>query len=439
MFDLSRRQIISGVGAASLAPTITLSAMTSEASMTATKVSNQYTASDTRHFHTGPMGSIYKVPANRMRYIYRNMGEFLPHREVGRGGGMPSLLKSAPDEALARFPLQTAVGTLSLAEFCQHPGSYIDGLIVSRGNRILFEQYPRMQSDDRHILWSVTKVLVGHAIALLCDVGKINPQSPIDQYIPALKNSGWSGVSVRDILDQASGIDAEEGHPDAFTDPNQIYYQFEASIGYLPIRIDNRSTYEIVASLKKKDPPGTKYEYTSVNAFALAWLVEEVSGQTMASFFSEHIWKRIGADRDAIWSISPKGAPGADGGFSCTLRDLLRYGLQYVAKPLRGSQKTVSARHMVNLATSGRISVFRANDKVDVKEKDLPLFNCWQWDSVWSDGMMHKAGWGGQGLLVAPHTSVVMAWFGTPPDDTTANELESHMRSIVKSVVRNAE
>ena len=45
---------------------------------------------------------------------------------------------------------------------------------------------------------------------------------------------------------------------------------------------------------------------------------------------------------------------------------------------------------------------------------DPPLYNAWQWDSVWADGDFYKGGMGGQGLHVSPARDVVVAFFGAP-------------------------
>jgi CubicO group peptidase (beta-lactamase class C family) len=437
MNNPTRRDILAALGAVSVSPSMHPVANAAVSGVPGNPMrDNRYSAADMRKFHAGPMGSIYEVPSDRMRYIYRNMGQFLPQGEVSRGNMATRQLLPAPSREVADTKLSTQLGSLSLANFVAHPQSHIDALIVLRDNRILFESYPRMEQDDRHLLWSVTKTFVGHAVALLVDVGKIDPARAIDTYIPQMANSGWAGVPVRDILDMASGIDAEEGHPDAFKDPQHPYYQFEASIGYLPKRINNLSTYEVVGGYKKKDPPGTIYEYTSVNSFALAWLVEEVSGQPMARFVADHIWSKMGAERDAIWTISPEGATGADGGFSCTLRDLARYGLQHLTSEVSKVGNTISPAHFRRLTTTGRSELFRAERGFNPRDPDLPLFNCWHWDRIWSDSSMHKGGWGGQGLLVSPRSSVVVAWFGTPLNEETGNEVEQHARAIAAAGAR---
>jgi CubicO group peptidase (beta-lactamase class C family) len=428
----TRRGIMAGIGAVSLAAAVrsTTSVATAEPAADTMPLVNRYSAADAWKFHAGPMGTIYEVPADRMRYIFRNMGQFMTHSEVSRGSMAPRPLVLAPAAALADKQLATRLGKLSLSQLVAHPQSYIDGLIVLRGDQILFEAYPRMEQQDRHILWSVTKSIVGHAVGILCDAGKIDPARAVDSYIPRLANSGWAGVSVRDILDMASGIDAEEGDPAAFKDPKHPYYRFEASIGYLSQRLDELSTYEVMASLKRKDPPGKIYEYTSVNSFVLAWLVEEVSGLPMARFVADHIWSRIGADRDAIWTLSPEGATGADGGFSCTLRDLARYGLHHLTSAINQPGNSISAAQFRRITAGGRADVFRRERGFDPKTPDLPLFNSWQWDSVWADNAIYKSGWGGQGLYVAPRSSIVMAWFGTPPGEGGGNELHGQARII---------
>jgi hypothetical protein len=62
--------------------------------------------------------------------------------------------------------------------------------------------------------------------------------------------------------------------------------------------------------------------------------------------------------------------------------------------------------------------------------EDPPLYNAWQWDSVWADGDFYKGGMGGQGLHVSPARDVVLAFFGTPVVAWQSNELEALSRRV---------
>lgn len=133
-----------------------------------------------------------------------------------------------------------------------------------------------MRPTDRHLLFSVGKVYVSTLVGILEDRGIICADSPIDSYIPELKDSGWEGVRIIDILDMASGVDAPEEIDGAYTDPSVKHYQFEASLGWLPKvaslpeSAKKELTHELLASLMREDEPGMQQDYASVNTAGVA-------------------------------------------------------------------------------------------------------------------------------------------------------------------------
>src|SRR6266540_5393833 len=109
--------------------------------------------------------------------------------------------------------------------------------------------------------------------------GIVDLGQPVDAVIGELAGAGWAGVPIGDILSMASGTDClEVDDPAAYTDPDHPFYRFEASLGWRPASGAAPSTYDLVAALPARRPPGEAYEYTSVNTFVLSWLVERLTG-----------------------------------------------------------------------------------------------------------------------------------------------------------------
>ena len=399
-----------------------------------------YGIEDAIRFHAVPKGgSIYEHPPERMRYVFQHMTQFMRHGAIRRVSTetVPLPAADANAQAVARHMLATPLGEMSLDDYVRDPGSNVDAAIVLHGGRVAYESYPRMRPQDGHILWSVTKSFVGLLVAILAERGLVDTERSIDAYIEEFRDSGWEGVRIRDVLDMASGIDARESDEEgSFTDPEHPYFRFEASIGYLPGgHPEGPTTYDIVASYGRRIEPGTVYEYTSVNSFALAWLVERMGGYPLHEMISREIWSRIGAQSDAVITQSPHGAPGADGGISCTLRDLARFGLIYTDAVREAQAKPiVSDRHLATVQTGGRRAVYEAGlEPEDSNRAGGPLFNSWQWDDVWRNGDLYKGGWGGQGLFVSPARNTVVAFFGTPGEGRQINALPDLVRDTAEA------
>ncbi len=400
---------------------------------------------DVRRFHADPdLASLSETDLERMHYAFTHAPEFARHSRLhGFRPARPLACRKLRAASLPRIPLRPGEELLSLDAYVRHPASGADGLLILHRGEILYEAYSGMRDGDWHVLWSVTKVFVGTAVALLVDRGALDPAAEVQTRLPELRGTGWDGVKIRDVLDMATGIEARERATGALTDPRVPYYRYEASLGTVPMAgLHPGSTYDVVASYKRFMPPGQVYDYSSVNSFVLAWLVETITGLPLSEFLSTEIWSRIGAEGEAALLMSPAGAPGADGGLSCCLRDLARFGLQFTQAVRRQSTRPlVSDRHLANIYAS-RPALYAAalqgklpgkHLPIDAFGPEPPLCNSWQWDAVWPDGDMLKTGWGGQGLYVSPSTNTVIAYFGTPTLHGE-NRLRQYARALRKLV-----
>jgi len=97
----------------------------------------------------------------------------------------------------------------------------------------------------------VAKDYVSSIIAILEDRGEIDVSKPIDHYISKLKGSAFAGVSIRNVLDMATGIECAE----EYVDKESCYYRYSMSVGdgyYNDESPDN--PYQLLASIT---PPAT--------------------------------------------------------------------------------------------------------------------------------------------------------------------------------------
>lgn len=363
-----------------------------------------------------------------MRYAFLNTPEFMPHAVIERDGPIAAL-PEAPRDDLGAARVRTELGELPLDDYVQR--GPVNGVIILERGAVVYERYPRMRRTDKHLLMSVSKVFAGTLIAILEDRGELDTTAPVEAYVPELRGSGWEGVSVRDVLDMASGIDCDELAPDAYHETDSTYYPFEESLGLLPTYPESRySTWDYVAGLRRATPPGTVYEYTSVDTFVLGWIVERVTNRRFADLVSDEIWSRIGAEADALISSSRCGAVAHHGGMVMRLRDLARFGLLFTpswgavtATPL------VSERHLRAITAGGRPEIFDRGTQgkrlIEQLAPARPRHNAWQWDFVMPDGDFFKGGFGGQGLYISPARDLVIAFYGTQFEPYRPNTLKS--------------
>jgi len=345
------------------------------------------------------------------RFAFLSIPKIFPTAVIPRGDGEVLALETALDENIARYEVALADGGVMTFDDYVASGA-LDGIVILRGGKVVYEKYPRMRSTDSHILFSVSKVLVSTVVAILEDRGLVDVSKPVDVYVPALRGTAWEGISVLDVLDMASGMDALEGIEDSYTNPQRTHYQYEASLGWLPkveglpSSVMEEDTLGFIASLEKRSESGKVWEYVSVNTFVLAWLAEEVTGKEFHEVLSEMIWARMGAEADALVSVNSRGHGAVHGGIVATLRDVARFGLLFTKGRGRG---VVSGSYLTKILEGGRPELLEAAARASEDVRHAT----YQWDRVYKDGSFFKGGFGGQGLYVSPEKDVVLAYFGT--------------------------
>lgn len=372
-----------------------------------------------------------------MHYVFLHMPEFFRHAVIHRAGPVAEL-RSNPRDDVAGHAVEMDLGPTTVDAYVR--AAPVNGIVLVQGGEIVYERYPRMRPVDKHLLMSVSKIFVSTVVGILEDRGLISANEPVETYLPELRGSGWEGVAVQDVLDMCSGIDCLEiGIDGAYSDPATCYYQFEASLDWLAKTDDTpASTYDYVASLQRLREPGEVYQYTGLNTFVQSWLAERVTGQPFAEIVCDLLWSKLGAESDALLSISREGAPAGHGGISTTVRDLARLGLLFTPSwPVVAGEQVISDRFLEKIQHGGRQHI------VDLTGSDRPVgtgfgderprHSTYQWNFVFEDGDFYKGGYGGQGLYISPSRDLVIAYTGTPGEDKESNKLRYVARQLETS------
>ncbi|WP_161554145.1 serine hydrolase domain-containing protein [Stenotrophobium rhamnosiphilum] len=360
------------------------------------------------------------VAGEQALYMYLNMPQFFPHQVVARGGAVMDLPLAADidiEGSIGAVSACTALGELTLDQLLNDPRSRVQGFIVLHRGRIVFERYPGMRPEDNHLWWSSAKVLAGTLAAMLVCDGVLDPTRPVEYFLPEFAASGWQGTSVQDVADHCSGINAEELEISSYASP-----QSELSRLIMAERIlepeDGREMLthnEALLSMTRKRPAGEVFEYSSANTNMLGLIIEKVTGRRYADVLSERIWSRIGAEQNGMMGLAPQGNAIAHGMFSSSLRDLARLGLAFT--PTGQRQRPVISKEVLRMIQNGgRPNLYPLSAKRPTLTEwfgESPEACSWQWDAVFRDGDMFKAGFHGQALYVSPTRDVVAAFFST--------------------------
>jgi CubicO group peptidase (beta-lactamase class C family) len=370
-----------------------------------------------------------------MAWNNRNLNRIFPTVNVYRAGQVREL-ERRPMAEISDYQVDTPDGSVRFADFLHGDLSTCMGMVVLHRGKIVFEDYPRMEPYERPIFWSVTKVLVSAVVSILEDRGEVEIDKPIETYIQELSQSSYAGITVRNILDMATGVDC----PEEYYDRSSCYYRFMQTVGNAHWDEESPDNpYEYIAGLEvgRYAEQGTSYEYGSINTDILGWLVEKLTGMPFQDALSREIWTRIGAEGDAAFLAPRYGVPLFDGGFLGRLRDLARFGLLYTpSSSVVTDRKIVSDRHIEMLKNGGRPGLM-ANARLgtpDEFRERIVKHNVYQWDKVYTNNDLFKGGWAGQGLLVNPDRDLVAVYVGYFNDDQSELPVLPRLRQVLNGV-----
>jgi CubicO group peptidase (beta-lactamase class C family) len=343
-------------------------------------------------------------------WVYTHVPEVFPSAVVRRGGAIVDLPVQLRPEIGGLKSNKSGEPAQTLDQFVNNGA--VDGCVVLHGGKIVYEKYPTIQPDDLHIMMSVTKAVVLTALATLEDQGKIDLTKPVENFLPELKGSDWTGTSLRDLVDMRSGMEGSETSNDAYRNPRHKQFQLEATLGWqprtapeLPEAARHGDLLAFFRTIKRERPAGQKWAYTSSNTAVIGEVVSRVTGKSLADAISDVIWSKMGAEHDATLAENERGYPASHAGMSATLRDVARFGLLFTRNPPAGQARVIS--DSIIKRYFGGYGDQHAPDEHGM----LPL--TYEWDLISNKGELVKGGWAGQLLYVNRDKDVVVAWFGT--------------------------
>jgi len=308
------------------------------------------------------------------RWAFHNLGRIRPSISVERGNA-PSVPLTSAAQALENFRFDSASGrSVSLAEHLS--ASCTDGWLVMKNGAVLQEAYFNgHQAHKRHIMFSVTKSLIGLLAEAMVGAGQLNENALASTYVPQLTGSAFGDATVRQLLDMAVAIDYDEVYDDPLSGSSQFGY----ACGLMPpppgIRA-SQSLYEYLPATRKRGEHGGFFHYVTATTEALAWVMECASGRSCAEQLRE-VWQGLGCERDGFFVADPWGRNVAGAGFNATLRDMARYGAMLLNKGEVQGKQLLPAAAIDSVLQGGDPAIYAANE----------LF------AQWSPGATYKSQW----------------------------------------------
>lgn len=161
-------------------------------------------------------------------------------------------------------------------------------LVMHQGHIVLHKGYGyadvqnevENNTQTKYRIGSITKTFVATSILQLQEQGKLDIQNNVHTYIPSFPEE--KGITLQQLLTHTSGLPSKgkEGR-----------------------EVNASSHLDLVTWIGKqklKFPSGMGWNYTDYNYIVLAYIVEQVSGQSLEEYVKEHIFVPAGLDETGM-------------------------------------------------------------------------------------------------------------------------------------------
>lgn len=215
------------------------------------------------------------------------------------------------------WPFAANYNQYELGQSLQDTLSYYEttAFLVIQDKAITYEYYhegydKQSISNSFSAAKSIVSLLVGIAI-FEAEIESVF--QPVGDFLPSFAEGDKANITIRDLLTMSSGLAWEEGYSSPFSITTQAYY--------------GEDLKGLVDNLTSEDLSGQCFKYKSIDTQVLAEVLEVATGQSISDYATNRLWRRIGAEQDALWSLDRAG--GMEKAFCCfnsTARDFARIG-----------------------------------------------------------------------------------------------------------------
>jgi Beta-lactamase class C and other penicillin binding proteins len=270
------------------------------------------------------------------------------------------------------------------------------GFAFFKDGKIMYEAYWDGYSD--HSLtnaFSMTKTVMTMLIGKAIEQGYIQSLDQlITDFLPEFLNDPFGKLcTIGHLSSMRSGFDWTEDYKSPFNPTTEAYY--------------GEDIERMLLKRKFAERPGGHFRYCSADTQLLAIILKRATGKNLADYLTEELWKPLGMEQDALWSISGD----IEKSFCCinsNVRDFAKLGQLLLQKGNWNGQQLLDSTFVERMITA-----------------DVPAFYPGEPHkygySVWLDNIHQPAfyaflGHLGQRIIIVPEENVVIVRLGKESD-----------------------
>jgi len=282
--------------------------------------------------------------------------------------------------------------------------------LIIHNDTIKYENYfNKYERESIVASFSMAKSFTSFLIGCAIEDGLIQSvDDPVTRYLPEMKKNGFDEVTIENLLQMTSGLKFNESYVNPFGHAATFYY--------------GRKLEKSSLKLKLKNKPNETTDYVSGNTQLLGLVLDRVlEDQTISQYLEEKLWRKVGMEYDATWSIDKK-KNGIEKTFCCLNAraiDFAKFGRLYLNKGNWQGQQLISE------------SWVEHSTKLDSSNGSYHGYQ-YQWWLPNKDGDFIAEGILGQFIFVSPSENLIIVRLGKKYGDVNREGTFEKIKEIVK-------
>lgn len=296
--------------------------------------------------------------------------------------------------------------------------SNTSSFLILKDGKIIYERYLHGDSvESVHMSFSMAKSFVSAMVGVAVEEGDIaSIDDPVKKYLPELTSATFNGVTIKHILQMASGVAFNEDYTDANSDINKMV-----------AAVQTMSYLDYINTLGRAHEPGSYNHYASINPQLLGILLIRATGMSLTAYTAEKIWKPLGMEHIGMWRLDNEGFELAMGGLAATARDYARLGLLYLNKGKSDTQQVLPASWVRDSVTPNEPHLMPGDNP---NSSSTFGYQYQWWMPPEYDGDFLARGIWGQNIYVHPANRVVIVKLAADPKNFQAEYSQAYVEYI---------
>ena len=226
------------------------------------------------------------------------------------------------------------------------PERNTQAVVVVRHGTIVAEWYANdRDSSSLGASWSIAKSFTSALIGIALDRGEIaSLDAPMRTWFPGFIGTDKESITLRDVLEMASGIQWVESYETAdIRNSDVAEMALTRGASHLEVVLDNPVAH----------PPGTRFNYSSGDTMMLSHVIQAATGMRADEYAQHYLFDPLGIEEVRWW----RDRSGNTLTYCCadlTARDFARFGQLFLDGGVYAGRRVVSASWVAQSVTPSR-------------------------------------------------------------------------------------